>query len=107
MSRGSEIAIGITTLIGTVLLALVAVVDGENSKPGLAGFLGLSAFLGLASVALLVRRGRHITMRITAAGICLAIVYSGLVAIRDSGVSGRGLVWMLIGVDTSGDTLSG
>jgi hypothetical protein len=98
MSRGSQIAIGITTSMGTVLFAWVAIVGGKNTPIGVAGFLGLSAFFAIVSVACLVKRGRFVTMRITAAGICLALVSGGISEMVDQGFRGRLLGLTLIGV---------
>ncbi|MCI0380724.1 MAG: hypothetical protein L0215_24335 [Gemmataceae bacterium] len=97
MSRGSQIAIGITTLFGAALMAYAAPHMGDSGL-GTAGCYGIAAFLAIVTLACFFKRGRHITMRITALGVCVAIMFGSVSVIAKGEFGGRLLFLMLIGV---------
>lgn len=75
MSRGSQIAIGVTCLICAVGFLTMAPLLANGEPQMLATFGGLSLVCSIFAAACLVRRGRRVTMRISAA-ICSVVCFS-------------------------------
>ena len=96
MSRFSQVAIGIVASLTSLgLLATARFTETSGQAVGMAGF-GL--FLGIVAIACLFRTGRAITMRITAAGVCLigiGALISGFTS--DDSAGRRGVaMWLAI-----------
>ncbi|MCI0639001.1 MAG: hypothetical protein L0Y72_06270 [Gemmataceae bacterium] len=97
MSRSSEIVIGITTLFGAIVMALLAPHMGDAGL-GILRYYGIAALLAVVTLACFFKRGRVITMRITALGVCVAIIFGSVGPIAKGEFSEHSVFFLLIGV---------
>ncbi len=111
MSRGSQIAIGITTLLGAAAVTVAAPIAGPTAPAGVAGLLALALFLWVVTAACFFRRGRRVTLRITAGGASVACLWVAGSAITRGAVEPRSvglfLLWLGCGVGAASYTLTG
>jgi hypothetical protein len=95
MSRGSQIIIGLFALAGAGLFFMTAQ-QFAHTPAGVVGAYGIAICFSVVATACLVKKGRHITMRITAGIVAFALGWGLIGTLRDGEVDFRSLVPAMI-----------